>query len=127
MDLTKMLEALVPALGQAGVDTLTAEMAALTAATDTPWKKATMSLLTDAVQAHGPAGIALVQKAVQDIFDHKVPSIDWANPRTASDIVAKLQSTEADDQVAAQAGLVQVGKILGTVASAVIKGMMTAA
>lgn len=127
MDLTKMLEALVPALGQAGVDALTAEMAALTANTDTPWKKATMSLLTDAVQAHGPAGVALVQKAVQDIFDHKVPSIDWANPRTASDIVAQLQNANAAHKSATHDFLVQVGKVLGTVAAAVIKGLMAAA
>jgi len=127
MDFTKMLESLLPTLGQEGVDKLTAELAGLTATSNTPWKKATMSLLTDAVEAHGPAGVALVQKAVHDIFNHKVPSIDWANPRTASDIVAQLQNAEAADQAASTAFLVQVGKVLGTVAAAVIKGLMAAA
>lgn len=127
MDFTKMLAGLLPALGQAGVDKLTEEMAVLATNSDQAWKKATMALLADAVQAQGPAGVALVQTAVQDIFDHKVPSIDWANPRTASDIVAQLQNAEAADQSATHDFLVQVGKVLGTVAAAVIKGLMTAA
>ncbi len=127
MDFTKMLDGLLPALGQAGVDKLADELAILGANSDQAWKKATMALLTDAVEAHGPAGVALVQKAVQDIFDHEVPSIDWASPRTASDIVAQLQNAEAADQSATHDFLVQVGKVLGTVSAAVIKGLMAAA
>jgi len=123
MDFTKILEGFIPILGQIGVNKLAEEFKDLAADQDKPWKQASLSLLADAVQAHGPAGVALAYKAIQDLFENKVPSIDWANPRTASDIVAKLQNAEADDKSAANEFFVKVGDSLGKLFTAVIKGM----
>jgi hypothetical protein len=124
MELTKLLESLVPALGQAGVDILTEEFKDLAADQDQPWKKTALALLADAVQAHGPAGIGMAQKAIQDLINHKVPNIDWASPRTASDLVAALQNASADEQSATAEFCAQVGRTLGKVLAAVIQGLL---
>jgi hypothetical protein len=78
--------------------------------------------LSDAVQAHGTEGVALAQKAIQDLFTNQVPNIDWANPRTASDVVAKLQNAEADDKSKATDFFVKVGASFGKLFSGLIKG-----
>lgn len=123
MDFQKLIDSLLPVLGQVGVDALTNEFKDLAGGQDAPWKQAALNLLADAVQAHGMAGIDLARKALDDLFDNKAPEIDWANPRTASDIVAKLQNAEADDKSKARDFFVKVGDSFGKLLAAIIKGL----
>lgn len=123
MDFQKLIDSLLPVLGQVGVTALTNEFKDLAGNQDAPWKQAALNLLADAVQAHGMSGIDLARKAIDDLFDNKVPEIDWANPRTASDIVAKLQNAEADDKSKARDFFVKVGDSFGKLFAAIIKGL----
>lgn len=123
-DFAKMLEGLIPLLGQKAVDKLTEEFKVLAADQNDPWKQASLLLLAEAVEAHGPAGVALAQKAVHDLIDHKVPNIDWANPRTASDIVAKLQNAEAHDKTKADEFFAKVGQSMSTLFTALVQNLL---
>jgi class 3 adenylate cyclase len=125
MDFQKLLDSLLPSLGQVGVDALAQEFQGLSEGQGQPWKKAALSLLAEAVETHGVAGVALAQKAIHDLFEDKVPMIDWASPRTASDIVAALQNAEADTKSAANDFFVKLGGSLGKILSGLIKGLMS--
>ena len=125
MDYLKLLSNMVPHLGQMGVDALAAEFQSLAADRDKPWKQAALSLLSDAVAANGVAGIELARKAVADLFENKVPDINWANPRTASDIVAKLQNAKADDKSASNDFFVKAENTFGKVFSGMIRGLIS--
>jgi len=125
MDFKNLLDSLMPVLGQTGIALLEADLKSLASEQDTPWKKAALALLADAVYKHGPAGIDLAHKAVMDLLENKVPEIDWADPRTASDLVAALQNAEADDKSAAKDFFHKTGNILGRVLGALVQGMLT--
>lgn len=126
MDIKQLLDLLLPQLGQAGVDALKDLLEDLSADQDQPWKKAVLALLADAVKNHGPEGIEMARKAIEAILAHKVPKIDWANPRTASDIVAQLQNAEADQKVAARDFFVKLGEVLGKVSVGIVLGLIGA-
>jgi hypothetical protein len=123
-DFAKILEGLIPMLGQKVVDKLTAEFKMLAADQNDPWKQASLLLLAEAVEVHGLEGVALAQKAIHDLIDHKVPSIDWANPRTASDIVAKLQNAEAGDKSKTDEFFAKAGHVLGTLFSSLVQNLL---
>lgn len=125
MNFAKMLEGLLPVLGQKAVDKLTEEFKLLAADQDEPWKQASLLLVAEAVEAHGMEGVALAQKAIHDMLDHKVPNISWASPRTASDIVAKLQNAEAGDKSQADDFFVKIGKCMSTLFTALVQNLLT--
>ena len=125
MDFQKMLDSLIPVLGKIGVDALANEFKDLAVDQDRAWKQAALSLLADAVSVNGLAGIEMARKAVSDLFNNDVPEIDWASPRTASDIVAKLQNAEAGDKVAARDFFVKVGDSFGKLFAAVVQGLIS--
>jgi hypothetical protein len=125
MDFQKMIDNLLPVLGQVGVDTLAEVFKDLAGDQDKPWKQAALALLGDAVAANGMAGIELARKAINDLFDKKVPEIDWASPRTASDIVAKLQNAEAGDKSAANDFFVKFGDSLSKILVTLVKGFVS--
>lgn len=124
MNIRKILDDLIPVIGKTAVDALAEQLEDLSSGQDKPWKQAALMLLADAVQAHGMAGIAMAQKAISDLFDNKVPDIDWASPRTASDIVAKFQNAEAGDKSASRDFFVKMGDTLGVLVAGIIKGMV---
>lgn len=124
MDFQKLLDTLIPTLGKTGVDALAREFQDLADAQGQPWKKAVLALLADAIEANGLDGVALAQSVIHDLFENKVPVIDWASPRTASDIVAVLQNAEADTKSATNDFFVKLGGGLGKILSGLIKGMM---
>ena len=123
-DFAKMLEGLIPILGKRAVDKLTEQFKELAAAQNDPWKHSSLLLLAEAIEVHGPEGVALAQKAIHDLLDHKVPSIDWANPRTASDIVAKLQNAEAGDKAQADEFFAKVGQSMSTLFTALVENLL---
>ena len=125
MDLQKMLDSLIPMLGQAGVDALSEEIQDLAANQEDGWKKAAFALLNDAVTAHGMDGIEMARQAISDLFEKKMPEIDWASPRTASDVVAQFQNMEADAQSAANDFFTRLGMTMSKVLVALIKGLVT--
>ncbi len=124
MNFQQLLNSLIPTLGQVGVDALKDTFKDLAWDQDQPWAQTCLMLLADAVDAHGMAGIGLAREAIDALFDNEVPNIDWANPRTASDFVAKLQNAEADDQSAARDFFVKVGEAFGQIFVAMVKGLI---
>lgn len=127
MDWTNLLNTLVPALGQAGVDALSGKLADLASGQDEEWKKSTLALLGNAIEKHGPQGLQLGLDAINAMLNDEAPDIDWADLEVASDILAQLQNAEADRRSAARAYLVQVGEVLGDLMSGIIKGLIASA
>lgn len=125
MNFDALLKVLVAVLGQRAVDELSEKLDELAAEAGEPWKRAVLALVADAVEQHGPAGLVLVQEVIDDLVAGKAPEIDWANPRTASDIVAELQNAEAGRRSAASDFAARVGDVLGRLLVGLIRGLAT--
>jgi len=125
--LMKILNELVPVLGQAGVDALADELKALTEGMDEAWKKTVMNLLINGIENYGVDGIQMAMDYINKLLDgDDLPDIDWADLRTASDIVAQLQNAEADQKTAVKDFLAKTSKILGQIIAGLIKGLLSA-
>lgn len=121
MDFQALLTQLLPVLGQVGVTKLSEQLRDLSSSAGAPWQKLVLNLFAEAVEAHGPQGVELARKAMDDLLAGKPPKIDWANPRTASDIVAMLQNAEANERSAARDFFVKVGNVFGQILAGVVK------
>jgi len=128
MDWLKMLEDLVPLIGQKAVDELVAKLDDLAGDASEAWQKAILALFGDALESNGVEGIQLATDALIDLLDkNEPPQIDWADLKTASDILAELQNAEADRKTAAKAFMVKVSHTLGTLLGGMIKGLAASA
>jgi hypothetical protein len=123
MNFDALLKVLVAVLGQRAVDELAAKLDELAAEAGEPWKRAVLALVADAVDQHGPAGLLLVQEVIDDLAAGKAPDIDWANPRTASDVVAQLQNAEAGRRSAARDFAARVGDVVGRLLVGIVRGL----
>lgn len=123
MSFDALLKVLVAVLGQRAVNELAAKLDELAAEAGEPWKRAVLALVADAVEQHGPAGLLLVQEVIDDLAAGKAPDIDWANPRTASDVVAQLQNAEAGRRSAARDFAVRVGDVVGRLLVGIVRGL----
>jgi hypothetical protein len=123
MNFDALLKVLVAVLGQRAVDELAAKLDELAAEAGEPWKRAVLALVADAVEQHGPAGLLLVQEVIDDLAAGKAPDIDWANPRTASDVVAQLQNAEAGRRSAARDFAARVGDVVGRLLVGIVRGL----
>ena len=126
-DMKKTLHELLPKLGAAGLDKAEGVLEGLSKSADKPWKRATLAMLADAIDKHGMEGIELAQTAIKRMMKGKKPDISWMDLETASDVLAHLQNAEVDEKSDAKDFLTQVGKSLGVLLSAVIKGLIAAA
>lgn len=124
MDFQTLINQFLPVLGQAGVTALAEQLKDLAASTGQPWQKILLNLTAEAVEKHGPKGIDLARDAIDDMIAKRPPQIDWANPRTASDLVAALQNAEADEKSAARDYFVKVGHVLGQILTATVKSIV---
>jgi hypothetical protein len=125
MNFDALLKMLVAVLGQKAVDELSDKLDEIAAEAGEPWKRAVLALLADAIEQHGPAGLVLVQKVIDDLVAGEAPDIDWANPRTASDVVAELQNAEAGRRSAARDFAARVGEVLGTLLAGLVRQLAT--
>jgi len=125
MDFQKLLNDLLPIVGKTGVDLLSGTFKDLAADQDEPWAQTALSLLGDAIDQNGMAGVDLARKAIDSLFNDEVPDINWASPRTASDFVANLQNAEADAQSAARDFFVKIGDVFGQIFTGMIKGLVS--
>lgn len=123
MNFDALLKVLVAVLGQRAVDELAAKLDELAAEAGEPWKRAVLALVADAVEQHGPAGLLVVQEVIDDLAAGKTPDIDWANPRTASDVVAQLQNAEAGRRSAARDFAARVGDVVGRLLVGIVRGL----
>jgi len=89
-----------------------------------PWKKTALALMAQAVATHGPQGVDLALAAINDALAGKAPAMDWADLRTASDILAQMQQAEADQHSTIRDYLTKVSYVLGLILSGVIKGLV---
>jgi len=124
MNWRALLDMLVPVLGAKAVEGLHGQLESLTQGADEGWKKAVLSLLADAVEKHGPAGIQIAQQAIHDLLEGKPVEIDWADLATASDIMAHLQNAEADKKSAARDFMAKASETVGVILSGLIKGLV---
>lgn len=128
MDLGKLMDTLVPALGEAGVSALKDKVDDLTAGSKEPWKKAVLAMVGNAVEVHGPGGVKFAQAWLEDLIKGEdVPDISWMELEVASDILSHLQNAEADQKAAAKDYLTKVGEVVGMVGAAVLKGLLQSA
>jgi len=124
-DLKKMLNALIPILGDAAVSEVTKQLEELIGDQTEPWKAAALALISEAVNKYGPQGIDLAVAALNDLMDGKAPEIDWADLETASNILAQLQNAEAKRRTAAKDFMAKLAESLGTILSGIIRGLIS--
>ena len=124
MDIKDLIKLLGPTVGQKGVDALNNLLTDLSDSEQEPWKKTALNLIAQAVAAHGPQGVALALTAINDALGGKVPVIDWADLRTASDVLAQMQLVEAGNKSAVKDFLVKVSNVLGIVLSGILQGLL---
>lgn len=124
MDFTKLLETLLPLIGQVAVDRIQKELDDLAVSSDTAWQKAVLALTSDAVAKFGPQGITMALDAIKALTKNKVPKIDWADLRTASDVLAALQNAEADKKTKAYDFMIKLSNVLGLILNALLKAVI---
>lgn len=125
MDLHKIVDSLLPTLGEAGVLLLKEKVDDLVAEAKEPWKKAVLALVSNAVATYGPQGIEVARKYIHDLLGGgQPPVIDWLDLETASDILAQMQNAEADRLSSSNEFLTKVGHVLGEILTAFIKGLI---
>lgn len=122
-DAVKLLEGLIPWVGASTVGRIKGEIQTLAEDQDKEWKKVSLLLLADAVEAFGLTGVEVAHKAVQDLLKNPAAPIDWVNPRTASDLVAKFQNMEAEDSSKVEEFFAKVNKTLGTLFATLIRNL----
>lgn len=125
MNIEPLLKMLVAVLGQKAVDEFSEKLDEIAEEAGEPWKRAVLALLADAVEQHGPTGLVLVQQVIDDLVAGETPDIDWANPRTASDVVAELQNAEAGRRSAARDFAARLGEVLGALLVGLVRQMAT--
>ena len=126
-DFSRALEGLVPIVGAQAVKLASDELDGLASDASDPLKAAVLSLMSDAVSEHGTAGIAMAQKAVKDLLEGDTPNIDWASPRTASNLVAAMQNAEADRKTEAREMAQRIGHALGKIGAVLLKAAIASA
>lgn len=124
----KKLGGLTQQLGNTGVDTLAAELDKQADNADEPWKKALVNLAVDGLEKFGPEGVRMASKAVEDLFAGKQGGTKISditdNLRTASDLLAALQSAEADRKSKARDWLRAIGQVAGRLTAGYIRGLL---
>ena len=126
-DFSDALEGLVPIVGSQAVKLVSDELDGLASDASDPLKAAVLALVSDAVSEHGAAGISMAQSAVKDLLEGDHPNIDWASPRTASDLVAAMQNAEADRKTEAREMAQRVGHAMGKIGAVLIKAVIASA
>lgn len=125
MDLLKLIEQLVPVLGQDAADALAAEVEELISEQSPAWQRAILVFTADAIQAYGVVGISIAIDQIEKLMeDGEEPTIPWSNLLLASDMVAALQNAEEQQKTATREFLGRLGNILGTLLSGVIRGLL---
>lgn len=122
----KVLDGLIKSLGKAGMAKAGDALGALAREADTPWKRAVLRLVEDAVSEFGPMGIEKARKALARIAGGKVPDLEFASLRVRSDVLARLQNEEAARRKEALVFMEMVAKTLGEILASVIKGIIAA-
>lgn len=117
-----LLTNLIPIIGKPAVTALAGKLKGLVVGE--AWQQTIIDLLADAVEEHGVEGIRIALTAITAFTKNEVPDIDWANPRTASDLVAQMQSAEADEKSAMRDFSALAGDVFGELGAAVIKGIL---
>jgi len=124
MDFLKLIEQLVPIIGQKAADALAAEIKGLISDESPAWQKTILALVADAVEKHGVLGIQIAIKEIEKLLEGETPDIDWANLLVASDIVAMLQKAEAERKSEVRDFLSKVGGVLGEILAGIIRGLL---
>jgi len=124
----KKLGGLTQQVGDAGVDALANELAKQADNTDEPWEKALVDLAVDGLEKFGPEGVRMASKAVEDLFSGKQDGTKLSdvtdNLRTASDLLAALQSAEAERKSKARDWLRAIGQAAGQVTGGIIRNLL---
>ena len=124
----KKLTAMLPTLGDKGVEAVAAELDKQADGADAPWKKSLLNLAADSIEKHGPEGVRMASKAIEDMFARKRSGTKLSDLtddlETASNLLAALQNAEADRKTAARSFLKALGQTLGQITKGFIKGLL---
>lgn len=124
----KKLTGMLPDIGDKGVKAAAGELDKQANKADAPWKKALLNLTADSLEKHGPEGVRMASKAVEDLFAGKRSGTKISDItddlETASDLLAALQNAEADRKTAARNFLKALGQTLGTLTGGFIRGLL---
>jgi len=124
----KKLAGMLPALGDKGVEAVAAELDKQAENADESWKKSLLNLAADSLDQHGPEGVRMASKAIEDLFAHKQAGTKLSDLtddlETASNLLAALQNAEADRKTAARRFLKALGQTLGQITKGFIKGLL---
>lgn len=124
MDFIKLIEQLVPIIGQKAADALADQIKGLISDESPAWQKTVLALVADAVEKHGVLGIQIALQEIEKLLEGETPDIDFANLLVASDIVAMLEKAEAEKKTEVRDFLSKVGDVLGGILAGVIRGLL---
>ena len=124
MDWSNLLKKIVEEVGVIGFKRAEDALKKLEKQADSPWKKAIMNMLADAVEEHGWEGVRMVQDAIEDMHNGKSPDMNFASLRAHSDALAVLQNMEADEKSKVKDFFSVVGESLGIIIKMIIKGLL---
>jgi len=123
--LEDLLAKMAPVLGNQAVVALKGEIDELVGESKEPWKKAVLGLVADGVTVYGPKGVQVALDAIEKLrTGDEAPNLDWADLDVCSDILAHMQNAEADSRSETREFLQKVGKVLGILFGAFLKGLL---
>lgn len=124
----KKLAGLTSQLGAQGVGSLANELERQAGSAGSAWEKALLNLAADSIAKHGPEGVRMASKAVEDLFARKRGGTRISDLtddlETASDLLAALQNAEAARKSAARNFLRALGQTLGVVTKGFIRALL---
>ena len=127
MDYAKKLAKLTEDVGETAVQELVNALEAQEDRSDESWEKALVGLAADGIEKFGPEGVQKASEALETLLtgkgDLKISEVTQ-DMLVASDLLAALQSAEADRKQKARAWLRLVGEVAAKLTKGFIKGLL---
>jgi len=123
MSYKKQISGMVSKLGAEGVDKLTDFLDGEAHKAHEPWQRAILDFFAEAGRKHGPEGFSMAQDAVERLLNKGEPQDIrkvTSNLLIASNLLAQLQTTEADRKERARKFVAALGKTLGALLKAIL-------
>ncbi len=127
MDYTKKLARLTDDIGDTAVTELAKALQEKEDQSTETWEKALLGLAADGLEKFGPEGVRKASEALEGLLegtgDVKISDIT-TDLLLASDLLASLQSAEADRKQKARAWLRLVGEVAAKITKGFVQGLL---
>lgn len=127
MDYAKKLAGLTDKVGSSAVEELAKALHERESTATEIWEKALLGLAAEGVEKFGPEGVQKASEALESLLggsDGLNISDITTDFRLASDLLASLQSAEADRKQKARAWLRLIGEVLAKITKGYIRGLL---